>query len=136
MHINGRIIMGLIVLAGFVAFPFVYNMGTATEAPQLKYDTPAIQQWEKENGKKQCVEPREFMRAEHMQLLNQWRDSVVRDGNRIYTGLNGKQFTISLQNTCMKCHSNKKEFCDKCHTYMDVNPYCWDCHIAPKENTL
>jgi len=33
----------------------------------------------------------------------------------------------------MKCHSNKKEFCDKCHNYMAVVPYCWSCHIAPKE---
>jgi hypothetical protein len=41
---------------------------------------------------------------------------------------------MSLQNSCMKCHSNKKEFCDKCHNYVAVKPYCWSCHIAPKED--
>jgi hypothetical protein len=34
----------------------------------------------------------------------------------------------------MECHSNKTKFCDQCHNYMGVAPYCWDCHIAPKEN--
>ena len=37
---------------------------------------------------------------------------------------------MSLQNECMRCHSNKKKFCDECHNYMAVKPYCWDCHIA------
>jgi hypothetical protein len=73
------------------------------------------------------------MKREHMQLLNDWRDRVVRDGDTIYTNAEGKTFTISLQNTCMKCHSNKSKFCDECHNYAAVKPYCWDCHIAPKE---
>ena len=68
-----------------------------------------------------------------MQLLNQWRDSVVRNGDRIYVNAENKEFTMSLQNTCMNCHSNKKDFCDKCHNYIGVKPYCWGCHIAPKE---
>jgi hypothetical protein len=46
----------------------------------------------------------------------------------------GKEFEMSLQKTCMKCHTNKAEFCDKCHNYASVRPYCWDCHIEnPKE---
>jgi hypothetical protein len=32
----------------------------------------------------------------------------------------------------MDCHSNKKEFCDTCHDYSSVTPYCWSCHIEPK----
>ena len=46
---------------------------------------------------------------------------------------NGKAYNMSLQNTCMKCHPNKSEFCDKCHNYTSVKPYCWDCHVEPKE---
>jgi hypothetical protein len=34
----------------------------------------------------------------------------------------------------MDCHSNKSKFCDQCHNYVDVDPFCWDCHIEPKEN--
>jgi hypothetical protein len=42
---------------------------------------------------------------------------------------------MSLSNTCLDCHSNKAEFCDRCHNYASVSPYCWDCHIDnPKEN--
>jgi len=89
--------------------------------PDPKIDTPAI----KELKEKKCVESKEFMRAEHMKLLNDWRDSAVRDGARVYVNSEGKAYTISLQNTCMHCHSNKKKFCDECHTYMAVSPYCW-----------
>ena len=69
-----------------------------------------------------------------MRLLDQWRHEVVRDGERYYTAGNGKIYYKSLQVTCMECHSNKSKFCDQCHDYMAVTPYCWDCHIEPKEN--
>jgi len=132
MYDSGKIIAGLLVFAAIIAFPFVYSTGTPIVKPEPKIDTPVIQQM----AVKQCVEPRAFMRSEHMQLLNDWRDAVVRDGNRVYVGFGGKRYNMSLQNTCMHCHSNKKEFCDSCHNFMSVKPYCWDCHIAPKENKL
>jgi hypothetical protein len=68
-----------------------------------------------------------------MTLLNEWRDKVVRGEDRIYVSASGKPFNISLSETCMNCHSNKAEFCDRCHDYVDVSPYCWDCHVEPKE---
>lgn len=130
----GKIVIGVVIaFVAIFAFPFYYNLGRANVKPELKFDTPAILQWEKEHGKKECVEPKAFMRAEHMQMLNQWRDSVVRNGDRIYVSSQGKEFTMSLQNGCLNCHSNKKDFCDKCHNYIGVKPYCFSCHIAPKE---
>jgi hypothetical protein len=130
----GKILIGILVFAAIAAFPFYYNIGRVNAKPEPKYDTPAIQEWEKQYGKKECVESKEFMRAEHMQLLNDWRDAVVRQDNRGYlSDANHKRFNMSLQNGCMNCHSNKKKFCDECHTYMSVTPYCWDCHIQPKE---
>ena len=42
-------------------------------------------------------------------------------------------YDISLAGTCMKCHSNKAEFCDRCHDYAGVSPDCWSCHVAPQE---
>ncbi len=134
LYDGGKIFIGLVVFVAFAAFPFYYNIGKVNAKPELKTDTPAIQEWEKQYGKKQCVESKEFMRTEHMQLLNNWRDSVVRDGNRGYmSDANAVRFNMSLQNSCLKCHSNKKKFCDECHNYMAVKPYCFDCHIAPKE---
>jgi hypothetical protein len=33
----------------------------------------------------------------------------------------------------MGCHVNKSEFCDRCHDYTAVTPYCWECHVEPRE---
>jgi hypothetical protein len=134
MYNSGKIIAGIAVFFVLAALPFLLNFGGSNEEIKPSIDTPEINAMQV----KQCVEPKEFMRAEHMQLLNNWRDEVVRNGNRIYVSSNGNSYTISLQNTCMKCHSNKKEFCDKCHNYMSVKPYCWSCHIEPdkKEKEL
>jgi len=127
---GGKIFVGIIIFLAFVLFPFYSNTGKVMAKPDPKIDTPEIQKL----AVKKCVEPKDFMRSEHMQMLNDWRDSVVRENIRTYKNSMGQSFNMSLQNTCMKCHSNKKEFCDQCHNYMAVKPYCWDCHIAPKEN--
>jgi hypothetical protein len=82
----------------------------------------------------QCIESAEYMSANHMSMLDEWRDRVVRDGERLFTASDGKVYEMSLQNTCMSCHTNKEEFCDKCHTTASVSPYCWECHLAPRGN--
>lgn len=130
MYDSRYIITGLVVGLVLLSFPFWYNRGKAAPVPEPKLDTPVIQKM----AVKQCVLPKAEMRASHMQLLNDWRTWVVRDGIRIYTAADGKQYTMSLQNECMKCHSNKTQFCDQCHNYAGVAPYCWTCHIPPKEN--
>jgi len=130
MYDGWKIIIGLIIFVGIATFPFLYDVGKASiPPPDPKIDTPEIQKM----TEKKCVESKSFMKAEHMVMINDWRDSVVRDGNRLYTSTDGQQYAMSLQNTCMKCHSNKTKFCDECHNYVGVKPYCWDCHIAPKE---
>jgi len=130
---GGKILIGLLVFVAIATFPFYNNIGKVNAKPDPKLDTPAILQLPEQERK--CVESKTFMRTEHMQLLNNWRDSVVRDGYRQYTSeTSGKHFNMSLQNECMRCHANKKKFCDECHNYMAVKPYCWDCHIAPKED--
>ena len=126
---GGKIFLGIVIFLAIVLFPFYSNPGKVMAKPEPKINTPEIDKLEV----KKCVESKEFMRSEHMQMLNSWRDSVVRNGDRVYINSAGEHFDMSLQNTCMKCHSNKKEFCDQCHNYMAVKPYCWDCHIAPKE---
>jgi hypothetical protein len=120
------IIAGIITFFVIITFPFWYNMGKAAPLPEPKLS-------DKAKAAKECVRPKEFMKAEHMQLLDVWRDTVVRDAKRIYVNSKGKEFEMSLSNTCLDCHSEKAEFCDKCHNYASVTPYCWDCHIDPKE---
>ncbi|MEI6261200.1 MAG: sulfate reduction electron transfer complex DsrMKJOP subunit DsrJ [Deltaproteobacteria bacterium] len=121
------IIAGLVFFIALFTFPFWYNSGKAAPGPELKLT-------DKAKEAKECVMPTAYMRAEHMQLLDIWRQSVVRNSDNIYVNPSGKAFTMSLSNTCLDCHSNKAEFCDKCHDYASVRPYCFDCHIdKPKE---
>lgn len=123
LYNGGSILAGLIVFLGLVTIPLWFNVGAkAYSQPQVKL--PAKE--------KECIESKEFMRKEHMQLLNDWRDWALREGKRTYVNSKGKEYTISLQNTCMKCHDNKAEFCDKCHNDQAVVPYCWDCHTQPE----
>jgi hypothetical protein len=126
MNDRGKIIAGLIIFFAVFTFPFWYNHGAASSVPEPKLT-------DKAKAAKTCVAETQYMRTEHMQLLDEWRDTVVRDGMRIYTNENGKEFMASLSNTCMDCHSNKTEFCDRCHDYASSDPYCWDCHTYPKE---
>lgn len=124
MYNKGTIIPGLIIFLAFVTFPVWFNgLTTASDLP--KPELPP-------GGEKQCVMPADYMRASHMQLLNEWRDNVLRDGNREILEINGKKYPKGLQMACMECHSNKEQFCDTCHTYAAVDPYCWDCHLTPK----
>lgn len=122
MYDAGRILIGLAIFVALFAYPFYNNLGQAYEEPKLQ----------KAKGEA-CVEDAKWMRANHMQVLNDWRNEVVRYGNRLYVNTNGKEFEASLQNTCMECHVSKAEFCDKCHDANDVTPYCWDCHVPPQE---
>jgi predicted heme/steroid binding protein len=130
MYDGWKIIIGIIIFLGIATFPILYDLGKAAPPPpEPKIDTPEI----KKMVEKKCVEPKSLMKIEHMVMLKDWRDWYVREGRSIYIAADGKQYNISLSNTCMKCHSNKKDFCDKCHNYAAVVPYCWDCHIEPKE---
>ncbi|MCD6272284.1 MAG: sulfate reduction electron transfer complex DsrMKJOP subunit DsrJ [Deltaproteobacteria bacterium] len=129
MNDKSKIVIGLIIFLAIITFPFWYNMGKATSAPEPKLS-------DKAKAAKVCVEPKEYMKAEHMHILDNWRNEVVRKGNRTYKSSTGKEYNISLssgEESCLGCHTDKAEFCDKCHDYASVEPYCWDCHIDPKE---
>ncbi len=124
MYDGGKVIAGIAVFLIVGTFPFWYNpvFGKPSYTPD-----PELPKTEKN-----CVMPAEFMRAWHMDLLNSWRDEVVREGERHFKSPNGAEFNKSLTNTCLKCHGDKSRFCDKCHEYVGVENYCWDCHIDPE----
>lgn len=122
MKDKSKILAGLAIFIAAITFPFWFNMGRAAPAPELELTAKA-------KAAKTCVMPTEYMTAEHMQLLDVWRHNVVRNGERMFVNAEGKLFDMSLSNTCLDCHSNKEQFCDRCHNYASVSPYCWDCHI-------
>jgi len=68
-----------------------------------------------------------------MELIDSWREAVVRGGQRYYVTSSGKNVSMSLSQSCLGCHSNKEQFCDTCHSYAGVKPNCWSCHNVPKE---
>ena len=129
LYDGSKIFLGLAIFLVVVTFPFWKGLGKVIPAPQPKLNTPVIEKMAKQDRK--CVEDTQFMRANHMRLLVEWREGVVRDGTRVYTGLGGKKFNASLSNTCLDCHSNRAEFCDQCHNYVAVAPNCWGCHVEP-----
>ncbi len=123
MYNKRFIIPGLAVFVLIVTFPLWFNAfskASAVPKPELP-----------PGGEKQCVAPIPEMRASHMVMLNQWRDEVLRNGDRVAVTVNGKEYRKGLQLACMKCHSNKEKFCDSCHAYTSVTPNCWDCHLTP-----
>lgn len=158
MNKKGGILLGLLIFVIIVASPILYNKGKAKAAPVVNLNTPVIQQL----SDKECVEPAEYMRQNHMQLLLQWRDAKVRDGQSVYINSKGKAYDISLEGTCLKCHNDKpvsssvpstvaktnisasnaaptnltsdgsNEFCFSCHNYASVKPNCWNCHADPR----
>lgn len=122
MYDAGKVIPGLVVFLGLITFPVWYNANTGKTGYTPELEIP--------EGK--CVESKMYMRSSHMDLLNDWRDRVVREGER-YIEVDGEELEMSLTNGCLSCHSDKSAFCDKCHDYVGVKPYCWDCHLKQEE---
>ena len=80
-----------------------------------------------------CVEDTDFMRRNHMDLLNHQRDETVIKGVRT------KQHSLT---ECINCHvvkgpdavpvtvSSPQHFCRSCHDYAAVSVDCFQCHAS------
>ncbi len=125
MSDKGKIVAGLVVFLVLVTFPLWFALAARadTAMPELEYPSEATQ----------CIEDAAYMRANHMDVLNRWRNALVRDGATEDTTSTGVYF-MSLTGTCMDCHDNRDTFCTTCHDYSSVNPKCWDCHVEPRGN--
>ena len=124
MRDKPRIFVALVVAIAAAGLPLWYAWSAPQSAP------PELQL---PSGHARCVEDVQYMRAHHMQLLNEWRNSVVREGQTTYVSkAYGQTYSKSLTKTCMACHANRRTFCDRCHTYANVRVGCWDCHLDGK----
>lgn len=117
------ILIGLVAFLGLITFPIWYNTAAGTDSA-----APKLQKAAKGDA---CLYGTEYMRNNHMDVLVKWRDEVVRNGNRLVE-IGGQPYEMSLTKTCLDCHTSKAEFCDQCHHYAGVAPYCWDCHVDPE----
>ena len=124
MYDASKILLGLAIFLVLITFPFWFSIASEKSGyvPELKLP----------QNQENCVEAKEYMRALHMDLLNKWRDAVVRQGDRVYVSSRGDRYVMSMTGTCLGCHEEKSEFCDKCHDYVGESPYCWDCHVDKK----
>ncbi len=120
MYDGWKVVLGLIVFALFFTMPIWLN--SSANPPDLLEDLTLPQK------ATQCAADPEYMKANHMTLLDRWRDEVVRENKR-YVQIGGVKFEKSLTKTCLKCHGGRANFCDKCHERLSVEPYCWECHV-------
>ena len=108
-----------IVLAGFMLlFPLAGNA-----------ETPFPQIHEPEG--KQCVEPEDEMRRNHMNYIMHQRDKTMHEGIRT------EKYSLAK---CIDCHvepnkngeiassDTKEHFCNACHEYASVQIDCFECH--------
>ena len=131
MYDKNKILAALLIGMAIILLPFWLNIGKRDKLTEPKLS-------EKAKLAKRCILPKGEIRSTHQALLVEWRDLAVREGQRFYySNYNDKNFEISLENTCMDCHSNKKDFCDECHSYAGLTggvlPNCWNCHNEPEE---
>jgi hypothetical protein len=80
-----------------------------------------------------CVEPTEFMRRNHMELIKHQRDETV------HNGIRSTKHSIA---GCIDCHvsygGDKQpvpvnadgQFCNACHDFAAVGLNCFDCHAT------
>lgn len=120
----GKVGVGLAAFVVLGSLPLSYNLlsGKAAGEPTLTLGT----------HEKECVLPAKEMRAMHMKVLDDWRDRVVRDDERVTQVSGGRSLRMSLTGTCLGCHTQKAEFCDRCHGYAAVDLDCFGCHLTPE----
>lgn len=129
MQGTGKNLAAVAIFFLVIASPHLINLVYAKAWTGPNEATPRIQAM----ADKECIEAEGWMRRNHMDLLLSWRDAALRDSQRIYENGRGERYDISLMRTCLGCHSNRAEFCDRCHAFAAVEPYCWQCHYAPTQ---
>ena len=131
------IVAGLAVFVVLGTFPIWYTLGFSEDPSPPDLEIP----------QGECVDDAEWMRANHMNLLKDWRQEVVREGDKTMIVAGGQEYQKSLTNGCMKCHVNRQTFCYECHKYTNAVQLlplrgtdgsqrgisCWNCHLEELE---
>jgi hypothetical protein len=117
-------VRGLLAVVGLA-----WALGAQPAAAEENFVTPGS----KAAGLKNCVEPTEYMRRNHMELIKHERHIVVHEGIR------DSKYSLS---GCIACHvapgpdgklvsvHAEDQFCDTCHEYAAVDVNCFGCHAT------
>jgi len=85
------------------------------------------------DGAGACVEPTQYMRRHHMDLIQHQRDATV------HQGIRGTKHSLA---GCIDCHvapgadgqpvavNAHRQFCRSCHEFAAVKVNCFDCHAG------
>ena len=123
------------LFAGLLSLAVGGPHGHAWAAEEVKHARVFIPSPAKGKGER-CVADTDFMRRNHMTVLNHQRDDTVHDGIRT------KQFSLK---ECIACHAvdgpdgkpvtveSPKHFCRECHDYAAVTMDCFQCHASRPE---
>jgi hypothetical protein len=138
MYDAGKVIVGLGIFVVLFTSPVWYNLSMSQ--PVLEPDLTPARAMAKDLGGG-CVADTAYMRARHMDLLNTWRNQVVREDDRflkdkfgtVQKWSDGEPMQKSLGHTCLKCHNNYEQFCNRCHVNSQVELTCWNCHLNLSE---
>ncbi|MEA3277939.1 MAG: sulfur reduction protein DsrJ [Pseudomonadota bacterium] len=80
-----------------------------------------------------CVEPTDFMRRNHMEVIQHQRDETV------HNGIRSTQHSLA---GCIECHvsyeaestpvpvDSEGQFCETCHNFAAVGVNCFGCHAT------
>lgn len=116
---GGRVILGL---AGAL-------LALAVQAGGSTFVIPGSQA----ANAQRCVEPTDFMRRNHMEVIKHQRDATVHEGIRS---------TKHSLAGCIACHvapgptgqpvpvNDEQQFCGACHDFAAVRLNCFDCHAT------
>jgi hypothetical protein len=86
-----------------------------------------------------CVEPTEYMRRNHFEVIRHQRDTTV------YGGIRSTKHSLA---GCVSCHvgydgaerpvriNAEGQFCSACHEYAAVDMNCFDCHATVPKGEL
>ena len=124
---------GLVYVASLAVVAYAANDENTVAADSGRVPVPVIPMGQGEN----CVEDTDFMRRNHMSLLDHQRDETMHEGIR------GKPYSLK---ECISCHvvtgpdampvtvSNPQHFCRSCHDYAAVSMDCFQCHASRPES--
>lgn len=124
MYKPARIGAFVVVCLAILLAPLLINHAQAPQPMTSALATPQIEALDQHR----CIESTEYMRADHMKLLDDWRNEVLRGTATMYQSSTGQIYDMSLEETCFSCHSNRAEFCLSCHDVVAVSTDCWNCH--------
>jgi len=97
------------------------------------YEAPFVVPGSKAASLESCVEPTEFMRRNHMEVIKHQRNVTVHEGIR------STKYSLA---GCVACHvssgttgaaipiNREDQFCGACHEFAAVELDCFDCHAT------